>query len=173
MPSPQPTPSPTPEGIPYLITDPVNHFSLILLPGWHAHVGGTTVIFNYDDENFGGEGNFPPGGLKIQFGVGDLEPKQSFEQWLAKWIASSIAPPPGSSSPSLTATEPRPYTLGKYRGVTYFIDADPRIMEIVFPLTDGRIMVIGLMPAGSLALPEALSILSTLDISSEPLPEPQ
>jgi hypothetical protein len=88
-PSPTPLPSPTPEGVPYIITDPVNHFSLTLLPDWNAHVGGTTVIFNYDDEKFGSEGNFPPHGLKIQISVGYLESKQSFEQWLASFCPKS------------------------------------------------------------------------------------
>ncbi len=169
-PSPSPTPSPTPEGAPVIITDPEGNFSLRLLPGWRAYVGGTTVIINYDDENLGGEGNFPPGALKIQIGVGKLEPGQSFEQWLSDWMAISTSFPPDFPQPTLTATDSQPYTLGRYEGVTYFINSEPRVLEIVLPVSDGRAIVISLTPADSPALSEALSMLSALDILPEPLP---
>jgi hypothetical protein len=138
---------------------------LQLLPGWHAAVGGTTVIVNYDETNLGSEGDFPPGAMKIQIGVGVLEQGQTFEQWLSNWISVSVAAPPDSGLSPITATWPTRSTIGRYEGVTYFLNGQPRVQEIILPLNDGRIIIIGLTPADSPALPEALSILSPLNVS--------
>ncbi len=167
-----PTPLPTPGPLigPQIIYDPSGQFTMTLLSGWRAYVGGTTVIINYDDEQLSDVHTFPPGGLKIQIGVGELDPGESFEQWLSNWIAISLSPPPDSGLPNLTATEPQPYTLGNYDGVTYIINDEYSIMEIVLSLSAERVMVIGLTPADSPALPEALSMLSTVEALAESLP---
>ncbi|HLB46157.1 MAG TPA: hypothetical protein VJL59_03935 [Anaerolineales bacterium] len=160
-------PTPTPQGAlvgPQTIRDPGGHFSLTLLPGWYASAVGITVITNYDTEKISDVHTFPSGGLKIQIGVGKLESGQSFEQWLSNWIAVSISPPPDSGLPGLTATEPQPYILGNYEGVTYFINDEYRIMEIVLPVRDRRVIIIGLTPADSPALTEALSMLASLEV---------
>jgi len=166
-PEPTTTSTPLPDG---LIYDPLGRFSLKLLPGWRASVpsanavSGATVIINYDDENLGGEGAFPPGALKIQIGAGKLPAGQSFEQWLSDWLTyRTVEEFPG---PRPTATEPMPYQLGRYEGVTFFrTGLDYTSMEIVLPLSDERVMAIGLVPADSPALSEALLMLSTLDVS--------
>jgi hypothetical protein len=168
-PSPTPTPTVTPEGAPVIITDPEGNFSLQLLPGWRAHVGGSTSIKNYDDESLSDVHTFPPGGLKIQMGVGKLPDGQSFEQWLSDWLTyRNIEEFPG---PRPTSTEPIPYQLGNYQGVTFMrTGLDYTIMEIVLPLSDNRVMAISLVPADSPALAEALAMLSMLEISPELVP---
>ncbi len=170
-PSPTPTPTTTPEGTPVVIYDPVNHFSLRLLPGWYATmpdtnaIGGATQITNYDINN-----TLPPGGLFIQISSGSLKPGQSFAQWLSEWRALETSPESGAFG--VTLTEPQPYTLGRYEGVTFIKNSlsGAHVLEIDLLSGDGRVVVIGLTPADSSALPEALLMLSTLEISPQPLP---
>ena len=55
--------------------------------------------------------------------------------------------------------------LGRYEGVTFMrTGLDYTIMEIVLPLSGGRVMSISLRPADSPALAEALTMLSTMEI---------
>jgi len=142
-----------------------NHYSLKLLPGWYAYSGngGEDSITNYDMEAITDLNRFQPGDLKINIGAGKLEPGQSFQQWVAHWITVEASPSPDSSMPPATATEPQPYTLGHYEGIAFFVTGQLRVMEIVLPWGDKGVMVIGLMPADSSAISEALSMLSTID----------
>jgi hypothetical protein len=165
--TPSPTFTPLPSGqICYV--DPLNHFSLLLSPGWFADpppspdaIGGATVLYNYDTTD--GEGIFPPGSLKIQITSDELDAGQSFDQWLSDLIAfytSSAEPIP------LTATEPTPYALGQYEGVSFVLmGQDYSSLEIVLSLNGGRVLIIGLLPSDSSALSEGLSMLSSLDAS--------
>ena len=101
--------------------------------------------------------------------VGRLPAGQSFEQWLSDWLTyRTIEEFPG---PRPTSTEPIPYQLGRYEGVTFMrTGLDYTIMEIVLPLSGGRVMSISLRRADSPALAEALTMLSTMEIPSELLP---
>ena len=172
-PSPTSTPSPTPEGIPAIIYDPLNRFSVTLLPGWYAYtpdanaVAGVTTISNYDKRLIDDP---PPGSLSIQISIGQLEPGQSFEQWLSNWRLIETSPEYGAFG--VTLTEPRPYTLGRYDGVTFIGNApnSPSVLEIDLLTSDGRVAVIGLSPADSPILTEALQMLSTIEISPKSLP---
>jgi len=173
-PSPSPTPSPTPEGIPAIIYDPLNRFSVTLLPGWYAYtpdakgIVGVTTISNYDkrlvDEPL-------PGSVRIHISIGVLDAGQSFEQWLSDRRALETNPDLGGGG--VTLTEPQPYTLGRYTGVTYigYESFSNDSFTIIYLLTsDGRIVGIGVRPVGALALPDVLSMLSTLDVSPKLLP---
>lgn len=170
-PSPTATPTVTPEGIPFLITDPVNRLSLTLLPGWYASipsknaVAGATVIKNYF------EGDVSSEALKIQISVHTPEAGQSFEEWLVDRRVRQTSPEYGAGG--VTLTEPQPYTLGRYTGVTYIAHdsfSGEDIMIIYLLTNDERIVGIGLRPVDSLALSEGLSILSTLEVLSATIP---
>jgi hypothetical protein len=146
---------------PQTVYDLEGQYSLQLFEGWRAYVGGTTVIVNYDTSQQLDSHTYPPGGLKIQIGVGKLEEGQSFDAWLSHW--RSISTSFDKLVPTLEATEPLPITVGAYGGVTYYIGDVRRVKEIVLPLPDGRIVIIGLTPAESPAMQEALSMLATLN----------
>ncbi|HET7088071.1 MAG TPA: hypothetical protein VFL17_05430 [Anaerolineae bacterium] len=172
-PSPTLTPSPTPEGIPAIIYDPLNRFSITLLPGWYAYtpdakaIVGVTTISNYDkrlvDEP-------PPGSVRIQISIGELKPEQSFEQWLTDWRVIETSPEYGAFG--VTLTEPQPFTLGRYQGVSFIGNAlnSASVLEIDLVTSDKRVAVIGVSPADSPLLSEVLSMLSTIDISPKSLP---
>jgi hypothetical protein len=161
---------PTPIGVvigPQTFQNSTGQFQIALLPGWWAWSIGTTSIKNYDDEALGGEGDYPPGGLKIQIEVVEMPPGQSVEQWVSEFIANVKTAYQDSSRPGLSFTEPHAYVLGSHNGISYTIGAQPSIMEVVLPQSDSRLIIIALMPSDSPALPEALSMLSTLVVLPE------
>jgi hypothetical protein len=177
LPTPTVTSEPTATATPHpdgLIYDPVNRFSVQLLPGWYAitpeaiFAVGVTSISNYDQRLVDEP---PPGSVRIDITVSELDAGQSFEQWLSNQRALETNPDLGGGG--ITLTEPQPYTLGRYTGVTY-IGTDSfsnDAVTLIYLLTsDGRIVGIGVSPAGALALPDVLSMLSTLDVSPKPLP---
>jgi hypothetical protein len=170
-----PAPTPTPGAVvgPQSVYDPLNRFSVKLLPGWYAYVpdanavGGITTITNYDLNRID---NRPPGGLSIQISIGQLGAEQSFEQWLSDRRALETSAENGSFG--VTLTKPQPYTLGRYTGFTYTAH-DPlpsgESVTVIYLLTsDGRIVGIGLRPVGVPALSDGLSILSTIEILPKP-----
>jgi hypothetical protein len=167
-PSPTPPPSPTPAGVPYIITDPVNHFTMTVLPGWYAitpdanAVGGITSITSYDMRLVD---NPPPSSKSIHITISQLDAGQSFEQWLSNQRARETSPDYGALGVILT--EPQPYMLGEYIGVTYTaIDSSSKEgVTIIYMLArDRRIVGIGVRPISALALSEVKSMLSTLDV---------
>jgi hypothetical protein len=96
--------------------------------------------------------------MKIEISSTELKPDQSFEKWLSEWAA------PKTEGVILPPAEYQPYTLGKYNGVSRLVSNDTGgSLEIILSLSDGRVIVIGISPADSSSLPDALSILSTLD----------
>lgn len=172
MPTLVPTLTPLPSGQRCYV-DPVNNFTLLLNPGWQANppptgaANGDTILYNYNVEAVGGSevgggGDLPQDAMKIQMAVGELNTNQTFEQWLSDRInvyGTSAAPTP------LTTTVPSPYTLGRYSGVSFLISGyGPNALEIALPI-NGSVAVIGLIPADSPTLPEAVSMLSTLNVS--------
>ncbi|MGQ0602519.1 MAG: hypothetical protein ACT4QE_12595 [Anaerolineales bacterium] len=156
-------PPPNPRIGPQIIYDLEGQYSLQLFQGWQAYLGGTTIAVNYDFDVALPPDTFPPNGLKIQIGIGRLEEGQSFEEWLVSWRAISTAF--DELVPTLEATEPQPITVGAYEGITYFIEDRDRVKEIILPQEDGRVVIIGLTPADSPAMQEALSMLATLNVT--------
>jgi hypothetical protein len=173
-PSRMPTPTPTPAGVSYIITDTVNHFSATVLPGWYASipdamaVGGVTSISNYNQRLVDEP---PPGSVRIDITVSELDAGQSFEQWLSNQRALETNPDLGGGG--ITLTEPQPYTLSRYTGVTYIGHdsfSNDAVVIIYLLTSDRRIVGIGVRPVGALALSDVLSMLSTLEVSPQPLP---
>ena len=167
--TPEPAATATPPADPLVIYDPVNRFRLRILPGWYVitpdpkAIVAVTSISNYDIVH---TDDRPPDGLSIQISIGQLGAEQSFEQWLSDRRALETSPENGSSG--VTLTESQPYTLGRYKGVTYTAHdpASSKDVMIVYLLTDDRRIVgIGLSPANVPALSEGLSILSTIEVS--------
>jgi hypothetical protein len=96
--------------------------------------------------------------VKIEISSTKLKPDQSFEQWLSDWAV------PKTEGVVLPPAEYQPYTLGKYDAVSRLVSNDTGgSLEIILPLPDDRIVVIGVSPADSSAISDALSVLSTLD----------
>ncbi len=168
-PSPTITPTATSEGVPYVITDPLNRISLTVFPGWYSRtpsavaVAGVTRLANYDVYHVDPR---PPGGLDIQISAGPLDPGQTFEQWVTEWRAHITSP---EFNPyNVTLTEPQPYTLGTYQGVSFIGTGDSGVGTLEIDLHhEGWVVVIGLSPADSPVLPEALAMLATLTILPE------
>jgi hypothetical protein len=162
--------TPTPQGVvigPRTITNLDGEFQLELASGWRAYLGRTTSIINYDDEAFGGEGNFPKGGLKIQIEVSELSSGQTVEQWVSQLIANVTAAHQDSGLPIPTFAEPQPDVLGNYEGISYDGNGQSPFMHIILPVSDGRLIIIEIRPSDSPALPEGLELLSTLVVLPE------
>lgn len=167
--TPEPSATATPPSDPLAVYDPVNRFRLRILPGWYAitpdanAVGGVTSISNYDkhlvDEP-------PTGSMSIEIYTEVLGSGQSFEQWLSDQRARGTSPEYGAGG--VTLTEPQPYTLGRYAGVTYTsrdLFSGEGITIIFLMMSDRRIVIIDLAPADSPMLASAQTILSTLEVS--------
>ncbi len=160
-------PSTTPIQTSIVITDPLNRFTLTVLPGWYAYTpsanatAGATMLYNFDTA-FAAE--YPPGGVSIQIGAGELAPGESIEQWLSDRIALETSPEIGAGG--VTASLPEPYTLGRYEGFTFDLyDSFSGDSTQEIDLFSGtRVVAIGIKPIGSAAFAEALSMLSTLEI---------
>lgn len=160
--------APTPISGNSIIYHPSGVFSLKLLPGWFALVGESMSIVNYDYAEAEQLGTVPPGGLGIQIGVDRLLEGQTFEQWQARWVALETSPDVAWSG--TVASSPSPYQLGQYTGSMFTLTGPfPTIIEIDL-LSHGQIVIIGLAPADSPALQEALEMLATLEIFSTPKP---
>jgi hypothetical protein len=170
-PAPQPTPGPVVG--PRSVYDPLNRFSITLLPGWYAYtpdakaIAGVTTISNYDMNLVD---NRPPSGLSIQISIGQLSADQTFEQWLSYWRALETSPENGSFG--VTLTEPESLMLGRYKGVRFVGKSlnSGDTLEIDLVTNDNRVAVIGVSPADSPLLSEVLSMLSTIEISPKSLP---
>jgi hypothetical protein len=164
--TPGPTATSTPPPDKQTFYENESHYSLKLPTGWYAYNahGGEDLVTNYDVNAVTDLNRFEPGNLKIDIGVGKLSAGQSLQQWVADRISVNTASSPDSPMPPATATEPEAYTLGHNEGLAYYIDSKQlRIMEIILPWGDHGVMVIDVMPADSSALPEALSMLSTIN----------
>jgi hypothetical protein len=170
-----PAPSPTSGPVigPQTLYDPLNHFSINLLPGWYAYapdakaIAGVTTISNYDMNLIDSR---PPNGLSIQISVGQLGVEQTFEQWLSNWRTLETSPENGAFG--VTLTEPKPFMLGRYQGVSFIgkVLNGPDTLEIDVVTSDNRVAVIGVSPADSPLISKVLSMLSTIEISPKSLP---
>jgi hypothetical protein len=129
--APPPRPTPGPVIGPQTITDPAGNYRLELSSGWWASLGGETILTNYDEDKVPNVHTFPPDGLKIQIGVGQLQAGQTFQQWT-------------------------------------IITPDDPVVEIDLPSNDGRVIVLGLSPADSPAMPDVLAMLASLEILPRP-----
>jgi len=172
-----PAPQPTPALLigPQTLYDPISHFSLTLPPGWYAsvpdsHFASVTDITNY---NFSTESR-PLNGISIQIQAGPLPPSQSFEQWLADFRVRETSPDSGAFG--VTLTVPQPYKLGHYEGIAYVATGQEgeSVLVLLIQSGDGWVAVISLIPydatnPSSPEFSEAISMLSTIQISSEPL----
>jgi hypothetical protein len=160
-----PTHTPLPDGT----TCFVNHtagFTLTLLPGWHTddlwEKSSTTLVYNYDPEQYGSEGGLLPDKLKININIIPLTGK-TFEEWIVDERAREDSGDP----PNLELTEPYLYTLGKYQGVAYKVTGYGDDALLIKLRDTDKVISIGLWPEKSSALEEALRMLSTLDASGE------
>lgn len=151
------------------VYDPLNHFKIQVPAGWYAYtpsagaVSGVTRINNYSSSQ-----NEPPGWVTIQLSAGNLAPGQTLEQWMQAWRETRLQAE--DRLVEITLTEPEPIQIGAYHGFSYFgippadLEFNVSTWEIDLAAADGRIMVIGIKPADSPAVPEALRLLDTLDI---------
>jgi len=149
---------------PVCFVDPSHRFSLVIAPGWYASpMGGHSVtLYNYDYRHIAEQDDvFSNGGMKVSLDVLDVVQGTNFDQY----VEDRIEVEQQAAENRLIVTDPISYTLGAYSGVAFtFSGYGLDVMEII--LKDGnRIAIIGLMPANSPALPEAMSILSSLDLS--------
>jgi len=175
--TPESTALPTPGPLvgPELLYSPISHFSLTLSSGWYATIPDTRFASVIDIANY----NFyierrPPHGISIQIQAGPLPSDRSFEQWLADFRVRETSSENGAFGVTLTA--PQPYQLGRYEGVTYVATGQEGESVLVLHILsgDGWIAVISLAPydtsnSPAPAFTEALSMLSTIQISSQPL----
>jgi hypothetical protein len=165
--APAPIPTLGPLVGPQIIHDPLNHFNLQLFQGWYAStpsanaIAGVTSISNYDTYRIDDR---PPGGMSIHISMGQLDAGQAFDQWLSNQRIIQTSPEYGAAG--VTLTEPQPYTTGRYEGVTYTASNPPGEGSMVIYLLagDSRIVGVDLRPIDAPALPEALLMLSTLEV---------
>lgn len=152
--------------------DSLNRFSLLLPIGWQTDpppsenaIASATVIYNYDARKLGNEGGFPLDGLKIQISSSRVSEGQSIDRWVQDLISLYTS---SENSAPLTATQPIPYTIASYDGLSFiFTGQGFSSMQIVLPVSDARVLIIGLMPTESSALQDGLTMLATLNASGE------
>jgi hypothetical protein len=150
-----------------VVQDQAANFKVTLPEGWMGHSGRAITVYNYDSNLRGAEGFFSPGEVKVTIDYDELEPPDTFEQWLRTVIEGQTDPAldPGVPTPAVTA--PEPSVLGAYPGVSYLITSSTTGLSVrlfMLPTDDGRVIIASVMPADSSAALEALAVLSTLEI---------
>ena len=145
------------------LCDALNQFKLYYPEGWSASVPsadariGMTVITN--NNPIAGNDMAEAGQIKIQIGSADIVPG-TFNTWVYEQLEIVVNDTPGSN-PHLH-TEPSPYELGKYNGFTYTVEDRQPIMIVSLLANEEHVIQVGIAPANSPHLDEALSILATL-----------
>lgn len=147
---------------PQTIIDPGGRFTLELPVGWRAWLSRNITILNYNDENLGGDAGFPPNGIKIEIGGGDLPAGLELNQWLKDRVARETSPI--DNFPPQVASELSSYQLGRYAGVAYSLSGPPEVFQIILPGEAGRLIGIQVMPADAPVFSDAIKLLTSLDI---------
>jgi len=153
--------------------DPLYHYRLKLAPDWHVSptpsdaLFGVAILYNYDPDEIEQRSILVTDSLKIQIGVGPLRQGQSFDEWVVQRIADETTSEYAFVN-HLTASQLWSVQVSHYSGVAFILQggASPPVLEI--DLSHGnQVMSIGLLPADSSRLPEALAMLATLEMSIE------
>jgi len=170
--TPEPWVPPTPYPEDMVVSDPSNILSVVVPKGWYATftgesiVGGGAEIASYD---LGKDEGRPEDGIDIYFGMGALEPGQTFEQWIAE-RRQLEAHPEYAPQPSYI-TESSPITLAGYSGVTYTLGLpigdgeEIPVQSIYLSVGDRWVVGIGVSPVSSPNYQAALSVLQTLTLT--------
>jgi hypothetical protein len=152
---------------PQVVQDDAANFRITIPEGWMARARRAITIYNYDSTLRGGEGDFQPGEVKVTIDYDELEPNETFEQWLETTIAEQTDTSVDPYAPPISATEPQPKMLGANEGVSYVLTsglAQTSTIVYMLPTDDGRVIMVGMGPAESTAAPLAIEVLSTLEI---------
>ena len=155
--------------------DPLYSYSLILPKDWYASsppllndiLYGVSIFINYNPDELSDHKVQPEGGLKIQIGIGKLRVGYSLNDWILERIAEETTSEAVKEF-GYISSEPEIIQIdGNSRSVFMFAAKDkPHILEINL-LTDDQITSIGVTPADSPYIEEALQIISSLDLNSQ------
>lgn len=142
--------------------------------GWYGIINSTSIdITNYDPDSLqfqhGEALNEPADHIKIEIYAFEIDPNLTVDQVITAHKEQSRQK--DNTPPIITTSENSPYTLGKYKGVTYSITdtAGWNAQAITVRVSETKAISLQLFPADSPAFAKAISILSTLDGSSNPV----
>lgn len=159
---------------PDCLVDKSKKLALFLPEGWHGDISLNLIsITNYDPNSLqydhGKPINIPTDHIKIEVYVFVLDPGQTLDQYLSTQKAQATNQ--DNTRPALTFSENSPYKLGKYDGVAYAVTDSSgwNSRTITARVNDDKGIAVSIFPADSQAFAEALSILSTLDVSENPI----
>ena len=181
-PYPGPTEQPTTPAIsqrknfvgPDCLIDESKRLALWLPEGWYGDISVNSIsITNYDPKSLqfdhGKPINIPADAIKIEIYVFVLKPGQTLEQYISTQEAQATNQ--DNTRLALTISENSPYKLGKYDGLAYGITNSSgwNSRSITARVNDNKGITVILFPADLQAFTEALSILSALDASDNPV----
>lgn len=159
---------------PDCLIDESKGMALWLPEGWSGDISSNLIsITNYDPNilkyDHGKPINIPPDHIKIEVYVFALEPGQTLEQYIS--TQKDQATNQDNTRPALTVSENSPYKMGKYDGLAYGITDSSgwNSRSITARVNDNKGITVILFPADSQAFTQALSILSALDASENPV----
>jgi hypothetical protein len=160
---------------PACYVDPQQRITLSLPSGWYGSAPrdtgrvGAASFFNFDraavQYDHGFPLNLPENHIKIELTHVTLSEGQSFDTWVQ--VAYTSATLNTVNPIPVTVTQLEPYQLGAYQGYAFgATDAGGLNTQTIYlNLGAGKAIAIGLDPANSSALQDALQILETLNAS--------
>jgi len=181
LPYPVPETEPNPSSFVYkkftgpdCMVDTVNGLAIGLPKGWYGSIDTTSInITNYDPDSLqfqhGKALNEPADHIKIEIYVFEIDPNLTVDQVITAHKEQSRQK--DNTPPIITMSENSPYSLGRYKGITYSITdtAGWNAQAITVRVNEKKAISLQLFPADSPAFAKAISILSTLDGSSNPV----
>ncbi len=150
--------------------DPLYRYRLMIPETWHASptpenaLYGAAVFYNYDPDLAEAAGKVPVNAIKIQIGVAPLLDQQDFRNWTMKWMTFEVNNDAVRDDGLSIRGSIQSIKIGDFHGITYIVDQPQRspVMEIDLMLNNTQVMVIGLSPANSPAIDDALAMLATV-----------
>jgi hypothetical protein len=157
-------------------TDPLYNYQIAIPTDWRVSptpadaLYGAAIFYNYDPDYADDVGHLPPDALKIQIGVAPLLARESFQDWVAKWAYFEIDNDASAGLKLAIHDDPAPVAVGPFEGFAYTINSPyrPSVLEINLQLSSQQVMVIGLSPADSPAIPVAMEALSSIRVNASP-----
>lgn len=160
---------------PRTYTDPLYGYQLDIPADWHTYppqagaLIGATVMSDIDlDPQVTGDASAVPAAIdaanvKVQLGLAPLPPGQSLAHWAANWIDFQTTDEEFAPL-ALEFTPPQTITVGQYSGLSYIITEPDgsTVREILLPIDDAQVLVVGIRPAYSARLNDALALLQTM-----------
>ncbi len=169
--TPEPWIPPTPYPEDTVTGDSAKTFRVMVPKGWYASfpdnlLQGEATIANFD---LGAMEGRPEGGISVNFGIGELEPEQTFEQWLA--ARRQLEAHPDYGSPPRPISDSQPITLAGYSGVTDVMSVAMDngewwpVQNIYLAVDEKWVMGVVIKPTSAPDYQKAVAVLQSMNIT--------